>query len=125
MSKAVHNDVLDAALDLIATANIMTLCSQEPTTRTEAITTYMLIDVTMTVGDGNGDYTIADGTVSGRKLTVTAQASETVTNTGTGNHIAFCDGTTLLYVTTCTAVGVTAAGTESFAALVIELRDPS
>jgi hypothetical protein len=74
MAKTVHDDVLDAALDKIATANVMTLCSAQPTTRTEAITTYMLADVTMTVGDGNGDYTIANGDASGRKLTMTAQA---------------------------------------------------
>ena len=72
MGKAVHNDVLDAALAEVATANIMTLCSQEPTTRTEAVTTYALADVAMTPGDGN-DYTIADGDTNGRKVTVSEE----------------------------------------------------
>jgi hypothetical protein len=125
MAKSVHNDVLDAALDKIATANIMTLCSQQPTTRTEAITTYMLADVTMTVGDGNGDYTIADGDTSGRKVTVTAQAGESVTNSGTGDHVALCDGSSLLYVTTCTGVAVTAGGTVDFPAWDGEILDPA
>lgn len=125
MAKAVHNDVLDAALDKIATATTLSVCSQEPTTRTEAITTYKLMDVTLTAGDGNGDYTVADGDVSGRKLTVTAQSSVTVDTSGTGNHLALCDGSDLLYVTTCSPVALTAAATEDIDAFDIELRDPS
>ena len=82
MAKTTHDDVFDAGLAEIATATTMTLCSAQPTTRTEAITTYMLADVTMTVGLGNGDYTVANGDASGRKVTMTAQAGEAVTNSG-------------------------------------------
>ena len=121
MAKAVHNDVLDAALNEIATATSISVCSQEPTTRTEAVTTYMLITHTLT----GGDFTNADGDVSGRKVTIAQQASLTVTNTGTGNHIALTDGSTLLYVTTCPAVSLTAAATETINAFDIELRDPT
>lgn len=125
MAKAVHDSVLDAALDVIATATTMSLCSQQPTTRTEAITTYMLADVTMVAGDGNGDYTIGNGDSSGRKLTMTAQAGEAVTNSGTGTHIALCDGSNLLYVTTCTNIPVLDTGTVDFPAFDIEIADPS
>ena len=124
MGKAVHNDVLDAALAEVATANIMTLCSQEPTTRTEAVTTYALADVAMTPGDGN-DYTIADGDTNGRKVTVSAKNNVTVDTTGTGTHVALCDGSTLLYVTTCTSKAVTASDEVNFPAWDIEIADPT
>lgn len=125
MSKAVHNDVLDAALAKIATATTLTLCSQQPTTRTEAITTYKLADVTLTAGDGNGDYTIADGDTSGRKLTVGAQSAVTVDATGTSNHVALCDGSDLLYVTTHTGQALTMGNTVDIGAFDIEIADPS
>lgn len=124
MGKAVHNDVLDAALAEIATANIMTLCSQEPANRTEAVTTYALADVAMTTGLGN-DYTAADGDTNGRKVTVAAKNNVTVDTTGTGNHVALCDASDLLYVTTCTAKSVTASDEVNFPAWDIEIADPT
>jgi hypothetical protein len=125
MSKWVSNDVLDASWDKVATATIMTLCTEQPTTRTEAITTFMLADVTMVAGDGNGDYTILDGLTSGRRLLVTEQAGEAVTNDGTGTHVAFCDGSGLLYVTTCTDLIVVNTGTVDFPAFNLEILDPA
>ena len=125
MAKGVDDSVFDAALDLIATSTIMTLCSQQPTTRTEAITTYMLADVTMTPGDGNGDFTISNGDASGRKLRVTAQAGEAVTNSGAGTYIALCDGSTLLCWTTCTSIDVLDSGTTDFPAWDYEFTDPT
>ena len=125
MAKGVDDSVFDAALDLIATSTIMTMCSQQPTTRTEAITTYMLADVTMTPGDGNGDFTISNGDASGRKLRVTAQAGEAVTNSGAGTYIALCDGSTLLCWTSCTSIDVLDSGTVDFPAWDYELTDPT
>jgi hypothetical protein len=125
MAKSVHNDVLDAALDLIATATTLTVCSTQPTTRTEAITTYKIADVTLTAGDGNGDYVIADGDTSGRKLTVGAQADVPVDSSATALHVALCDGTNLLYVTTCTSQALTSGNTVTVPAWKIEIADPS
>lgn len=121
MAKSVHNDVLDAALDEIATATIMTACNAEPTSRTEAVTTYALADVTM----AGGDFTNADGDTSGRKVTVAQKASVTVDTTGTANHVALCDASVLLYVTTCTSQALTAGNTVTFPAWDIEIADPS
>ena len=62
MAKTVHDDVLDAALDYLADNGMrLCVCSQEPTSYTEAINTYELADVDLTVGDGNGDFTISNG----------------------------------------------------------------
>ena len=121
MAKSVSNDVLDAALNEIATGTIMTACSAEPTTRAEAVTTYALADVTMT----GGDYTNADGDVSGRKVTVAAKSSVTVDSSGTATHVAICDGLVLLYVTTCTSQALTSGNTVNFPAWDIEIADPT
>lgn len=125
MAKSVHNDVLDAALDEIAEAVTLTICSAEPTSRTEAVTTYALADVTLTAGDGNGDYTITDGDASGRKLTVAEQADIDIDTSGTATHVALCDGSRLLYVTTCTSQALTDTGTVTVPAWDIEIADPS
>jgi len=124
MAKACHDDVLDAMLDKIATATSQSVCSTQPTTRTEAVTTYMLATVTVTPGDGNGDFTIADDT-SGRKVTITEQADTTVTNSGTAAHIAYTDGSDLLYVTTCTSQALTSGNTVTVPAHKINVADPT
>ena len=121
MAKWANDSVMDAALDLVATGTIVTVCNAQPTTRTEAVTTYKLADV---VVDGT-DFTKANGDVSGRKVTVAAQASVPVDTTGSATHIAVCDGTNLLYVTTCTAQTLTSGNTVTIPAWDIEISDPS
>lgn len=122
MSKSVHDDVLDGAFDVLDQADLMTVCSAEPTTRTEAITTFKLADIAMTP---NTDYTKANGTVSGRKVTVAAKSGVTVDSSGTATHVALVDATRLLYVTTCTSQALTAANTVNFPAWAIEIADPT
>jgi len=124
MAKFANDAVLDTLLAKVATGTVLTLCSQQPTTRTEAVTTYKLADVTMTAGDGNGDYVIANGDTSGRKLTVQAQPSVPVDTTGTATHVAICDGSTLLFVTTCTSQLISVGNTVTIAAWDIEVADP-
>ena len=125
MAKTVHDDVLDAALDVIATATRMTVCSAQPTTYTEANSTYALADVTM----AGGDFTKANGDTSGRKVTVGAKSGVLIDTSGTGNHIALMlvASSKLLYVTTCTSQALTANGsnTVNFPAWDIEIADPT
>jgi hypothetical protein len=124
MAKTVHNDVLDAALDKIATCTLLTVCSAEPTTLAEAVTTYKLADIALTAGDGNGDYVIADDT-SGRKLTVAEQADVAVDTSGDATHVALTDGTSLLYVTTCTTQTLTGGNTVTVPTFKINIQDPT
>lgn len=122
MGKSVDNDVLDGALNIIKNnCNLMTVCSAQPTTRAEAVSTYALADVAM----ASGDFTIGDGDSSGRKVTVAAQAGVPVDVTGTATHVALVDGTRLLYVTTCTSQALTSGNTVDFPAWKIEISDPS
>lgn len=127
MAKSIHNDVLDAALDEIATGNEINVCSAQPTTYAEAHTTYMLAQHAMTIGDGSGDYTVGDGDASGRKVAVTQQADITITNSGTATHVAIVDTatSTLLLVTTCTAQALTAGNTVTIPTFDDEIADPT
>lgn len=121
MGKVVHNDVLDAALNEIATATEMYLCTAEPTSRANADATSVIPAHTM----AGGDYTNADGDTNGRKVTVAAQNSLTADATGTVTHVALCDASTLLYVTTCTSQAVTSGNTVNIGAWDVEIADPT
>ena len=122
MAKSVNDLVLDGAFEILDDGNLMIACSAEPTTRTEAVTTYALADVAMTP---TTDYTKANGDTSGRKCTMAAKNTVTIDTTGTATHVAIVDGTNLLYVTTCTSQALTAAGTVSFPAWDVEIADPT
>lgn len=123
MAKACHDDVLDGALDVIATATAMVACSDQPTTYAEATSTYALADVTI----DSGDFTIANGDTNGRKVTIGAQSTVEVDASGTATHIALVitGSSTLLYVTTCTSQALTDGNTVNFPAWDIEIADPS
>jgi len=124
MAKWVADAVLDGAFDILDQATIMTACTQQPTTRAEAVTTYALADAAMTP---NTDFTKANGDTNGRKVTVAAKSSILIDASGTANHIALCDGSNLLYVTTCTnqALTANASNTVNFPAWDIEIADPT
>lgn len=122
MPKLAHDDVLDGAFDVLDQADLMTVCNAEPTTRTEAITTFKLADVAMTP---NTDFTKADGDTSGRKVTVAAKSGVTVDTSGTALWVALTDATRLLYRTTCTSQALTAANTVNFPAWKVEIADPT
>lgn len=122
MAKFANDAVMDAALnELKNNGNLMIACSAQPTTRTEAVTTYALADVAMS----GTDFTLANGDTSGRKLTVAAKSAVTVDTSGAANHVAIVDGSRLLYVTTCTSQALTSGNTVNFPAWDIEIADPS
>lgn len=124
MSKSVHDDVLDGALNIVKNnCTRMTVCNAEPTTYTEGNATFALADVTM----ASGDFTAANGDTSGRKLTVGAKSAVPVDTTGTANHIALLDVTNskLLYVTTCTSQALTSGNTVNIPAWKFEVADPT
>jgi hypothetical protein len=79
---------MDAMLANIANnADALHVCSGQPA-NFEGIAAVELASVALTVGDGNGDYTVGDGDASGRKLTVAAQNGLTVDADGTATHIS-------------------------------------
>jgi len=126
MPKKVDDSVLDAALNEIKNnCDKMTVCSGEPATYAAANNGggNFLADVAM----ASGDFTIANGDTSGRKVSVASKAGVNVDNTGTGDHVALLDTvtSTLLYVTTCTSLGLTAGSSLTFNGWDIEIADPA
>lgn len=125
MAKFVHDSVLDAALAVIATATVMHINTAQPADRAAAIAD-SIGNVAVTPGDGNGDFTIANGDVSGRKLTTLAQSIAGVdTSNGTASHISLVNATTLLLVTTCPSQVITGGNAVSVAAFDDEIADPT
>lgn len=90
----VDDHILDPSLSEIDTdCNSIHLCSAEPSTYTEATSTYTLGNrATPTIS------TPADGSPNGRAVTVSAITDGTVTSAGTATHYALVDttGTRLL-----------------------------
>lgn len=125
MAKFAADIVMDGALDIIASATKQIACSAQPTTYAEANATYALADIVI---DGT-DFTKANGDTSGRKVTVAAQSSVLIDASGTATHIALVRtaDSTLIYVTTCTSLALTANGTNTvnFPAWDIEIADPA
>src|SRR5512139_194810 len=110
MAKYQNDLMLDAAFDWVrARVTGISVCSTQPTTYTQAYTTYMLAKTTMT----STGLTVADSTGSGRKVTMQAKSGVSVTASGTAAHIALfgSTGSTLLLVTTCTTQALTSGNT--------------
>lgn len=124
MAKLADDTVLDGLLNIIKNnATEIYVCSTQPTTRTEAATTYMLAAKT---GLTSGSYTgPVNGDTNGRKLTVNQNSTITITNSGSAQHVALCSGSALLYVTTCTTQSLTSGNTVTIPAWDIEVADPS
>ena len=122
MGKSVSNAVLDAALAVIATCTQLDITSDAGT---PANLTNSLASVALTAGDGNGDYTIADGGTSGRKITVSEQASIEVITTGDAKHIVLSLSGTIHLTTTCTTQTLTDGNTVTVPAFVDEIADPT
>lgn len=124
MAKTVHDNVLDGAFDVLDQADLITVCSAQPTTYAEAITDFKLADVAMVP---DTDFTKANGDTSGRKVTVAAKSSVAVDTTGTALFIALTrsTGTLLYYVTTCTSQALTSGNTVNFPAWDVEILDPT
>jgi hypothetical protein len=127
MAKSVHNDVLDGALKIIkSNANLITVCSTQPTTRDQATklaasSGYRLASVAVSTSD----FAIASGSSGGRKVTIGAQNSVSVDDSGSAEHVAVCDGTRLLLVTTCTKQALTKGNKLNIAAWKDTIGDPT
>jgi hypothetical protein len=123
MGKSASTAVLDGALDVIATATKFVACSAQPTTYTEANSTFFLAGVVV----AGGDFTKAAGTTNGRKITVAQKTGVTVTNSGTATHVALIitGSSTLLYVTTATSQALLSSNTLTMNGFSVECADPT
>lgn len=122
MGKSIVNAVLDAALDIVATCTRLDVTSDADT---PANLTNTLANVTLTAGDGAGDYVVSDGDTNGRKLAVAQQADVAVTGTGTAKHIVLSVGAVIKLTTTCTDQALTSGNTVTVPTFDYELADPT
>lgn len=128
MAKSVPDAVLDAALDTIALADELYVCSAEPTNYADIANSDLVGPVSLTPGDGNGDFTIGDGDTNGRKVTVAAQNGASIIASGTATHIVLATGgaTDLIrYITTCASQALTSGNTANVGAWDVEIADPT
>jgi hypothetical protein len=117
----------DLALDALTyldaasrTGEELHICSSLPTDRATTLTA--------SLGQKVGPTTTgpADGTTSGRKMTIDAISDGTVDTTGTATHWAYIDDTNLLAANTLnSSLAVTATNTFTLAAIDIEIPDPA
>lgn len=123
MAKSASDAVLDGTLDVIALGTLLTVCNAEPTTYTEAATTFKLADVVI----AGGAFTKANGDTNGRKVTVAQQSAVPIDTTGTATHVAIStsSGSLLRIVTTCTSQSLTSGGTVTIPAFDFEIADPT
>lgn len=121
MPKFASNDVLDASLNVVASATRLVALNGQPASFAAA-NSGRLAEATM----APGDYALAAGDVSGRKVTVAAKNNLAVLSGGTADHVALLDvaGSRLLYVTTCPAQALVTGGTVSIAAWAVEIGAP-
>lgn len=122
MPKWVNDLEMDAALNYIAASTAMHVISTYTQGDSRAtVVGNSLANVTMT----SGDFTLADGDSSGRKVTVAAKSGVSVTASGTATHVALIDGSVVRAVTTCTSQALTSGNTVNFPAWKWEIGDPT
>lgn len=121
MGKWVAGDVLDGALQVITGATRMVALAGQPTDYASALSG-SLANVTLAAGD----FALAEGDVSGRKVSVAAKAGVSVVAAGTADHVALLDsaGSRLLYVTTCPSQTLPLGGSVNFAGWTVEIAAP-
>ncbi len=122
MGKSVPDTNIDLMLDVVEGTDEH-VCSAEPTTFTEATTTFNLA----TEAAIGGSYTKANGDVSGRKNTLAATSGTSISSTGTATHVAITNsvGSVLELITTCTSQLLTSGGTVDIGAFAHEIPDPA
>lgn len=122
MGKFASSDVLDGSLAIVSAATRMVALNGEPATYAAA-DAGRLAEAAL-VG---GDFTLAAGDVSGRKVSIAAKSGLAVIAAGTADHVALLDAVSsrLLYVTTCPAQALAAGATVSIAGWSVEIGAPA
>lgn len=120
MSKSVPTAVMDLLLDGIAASTLMSVLSDAST---PANLTNTLASATM----ASGDFTKATGDAGAgsRKLTMAAKSGQSVSASGTPNHVALSQSGTIKLVTTCSGPDLTSGSTVDFPTWEYELGVPS
>ena len=123
MAKFAPDEIMDAGLRWISgSCNYMTVCSGSPVAYADARANLALAGIGMT----SGCFVLANDT-SGRKLTMTAKTSASITVSGSALAVCLLNITSgsVLYVTTVTEQYLVSGGTVDVPAWVISIADPT
>ena len=119
MAKIATDAMIDGGLDKVDNCVTLTVCAGQPTSQAD-----IAVKKLATVVIDAADFTKANGDVSGRKVTIGAQADMAITATGTADHVAIDDGTDYV-ITTATSQALTSGGTVTTPAYDYEIGDPT
>lgn len=119
MAKVATDGIIDGGLDKLILTTNLTVCAGQPVSFAD-IAVKALATHTLT----GGDWTKADGGISGRRATMAQQADFLITTTGTADHVVVDDGVAEYQVTTCSAVALTSGQTVTVNAFDSEIADP-
>lgn len=118
MGKYIPDAVIDLQLDPIQGSHIH-VCSAQPA-NFAAIAGLELAGQVIA-----GAHTKADGDTSGRKSVTPSQVDVPIAASGMGDHVVESNGVdTIVSVTTCTPIALTAGGTVTIPAKDHEIADP-
>ncbi|MFZ4687720.1 MAG: hypothetical protein ACOYLS_00645 [Polymorphobacter sp.] len=122
MAKFASDDVIDGSLNVVRGATRMVAVNGQPASYAAAVAG-SLAQVDLVVGD----FTLAAGDISGRKVSIAAKSGLGVLAAGTADHVALLDvaGSRLLYVTTCPAQALVLGGLVSIAGWSVEIGAPA
>jgi hypothetical protein len=121
MPRFASNEVMDAALQVVAGATRLVVTAGQPASYAAA-DSGRLAEAAVTLAD----FQFGAGAAGGRRLTVAAKAGLIALANGTADHVALLDGASgrLLYVTTCPARPLLAGAPLDVAAWHIEIGAP-
>jgi hypothetical protein len=121
MAKFASNEVLDAALAVVAGANRMLLLAGQPASYAAA-----QAGALAATAMAPADFTLAAGNGGARQLNVAARAGLVAQAAGTADHVALVDqaGQRLLYVTTCPAQPLAAGNSVTVASWQVSIGAP-
>lgn len=121
MAKFASEFVLDGSLERVAGATRMVALAGQPASYAAA-DAGKLAEAAMTPGD----FALAAGAVSGRRVSVAAKAGLPVLAAGIADHVALLDGVAerLLYVTTCPAQSLTPGSSVNIEGWQVEIGAP-
>ena len=116
MPKSVPISVVDSLLDKMATAKLQVACSNQPISRDDAVNAFGLAQIPLASSD------FAKETVNAkRNLLIAEKADVTVDTSGQISHIALCNDTSLIAVTTANAEYLSLGGQYSFPAWTVNV----
>jgi len=121
-AKWANDDVMDAGLNEVATSVMLRVCSgaNNPADRAGAITATLA-----SIALDSGDFALANGDSTGRKVTIAAQSNISITASGDATCVVLDDGTVMQYVTTVTTQALTSGGTVTVPAWTVTIADPT